>query len=403
MVAALFNAPETSGAIEFDSEVEIVVTSRLYTPSRSEPTVGMFVPGLKPDDSHPSSVLTSLAHDAAFRTNVGVYNPTDVGQPVLFQFFEASGVFLGQFVDRVEPRRLIQVNDGDLFARLGVGRDVRDFYCIVTGDGSNPLYVYGSVIDNRSQDPIFVRGEDARGLRVAKLTLPAVAAVHGVGGTFFHSDVRVWNASSSFAEVIVRFSCFPGDCGERVFVIAPRQMLVFDDVVTTLFHSPETGGAMEFISEQPLVVTSRLYTPDRSAPTVGMFVPGLAPRRASPAVVLNGLSHPASSSSGSRVNVGVFNEGDAAQVVTYRLVDGNGVTIGQTARLFAPREAFQINDVFAFLNVSGAVETAYCLIEGSEQLPLFAYAAVIDNRSQDPIFIPGEDDPEKPPIVPLAK
>ena len=30
-------------------------------------------------------------------------------------------------------------------------------------------------------------------------------------------------------------------------------------------------------------------------------------------------------------------------------------------------------------------------------------AAVIDNRSQDPIFIPGEDDPEHPPILPLAK
>jgi hypothetical protein len=76
--------------------------------------------------------------------------------------------------------------------------------------------------------------------------------------------------------------------------------------------------------------------------------------------------------------------------------------LGQTARLFAPREVFQVNDVFAFLNVAGPVETAYCLVEGSEALPLFAYAAVIDNRSQDPIFLPGEDDPEHPPIVPLA-
>ena len=127
------------------------------------------------------------------------------------------------------------------------------------------------------------------------------------------------------------------------------------------------------------------------------------PLRASPAVVLNGLSRPADPSSGSRVNVGVFNQSEVPQVVTFRLVDGNGTTIGQTARLFAPREAFQVNDVFAFLNVAGTVETAYCLVEGSEALPLFAYAAVIDNRSQDPIFIPGEDDPEHPPILPLAK
>jgi hypothetical protein len=44
----------------------------------------------------------------------------------------------------------------------------------------------------------------------------------------------------------------------------------------------------------------------------------------------------------------------------------------------------------------------YCLIEGSKLLPLFACAAVIDNRSQNPIFLPVENDPEKPPIVPLV-
>ncbi len=117
--------------------------------------------------------------------------------------------------------------------------------------------------------------------------------------------------------------------------------------------------------------------------------------------MLNGLSHPEDPASGSRVNVGVFNQADVAQVVTYRLFDGGGHAIGQTARLFAPREFFQVNDVFGFLGVSAPVETAYCLVEGSELLPLFAYAAVLDNRSQDPIFIPGEDDPEHPPIVAL--
>ncbi|HEX9303836.1 MAG TPA: hypothetical protein VGA31_05240, partial [Thermoanaerobaculia bacterium] len=189
---------------------------------------------------------------------------------------------------------------------------------------------------------------------------------------------------------------------EQSFLVAPRHELVLDDIVSAFFHAPGTGGAVEFVGEQSLVVTSRLYTPDRSAPTLGMFVPGLAPRRASPTVVLNGLSHPAASDSGSRVNVGVFNQADVPQLVTYRLFDGGGNRLGQATRLFAAREIFQINDVFAFLGVSGAVESAYCLVEGSENLPLFAYAAVIDNRSQDPIFIPGEDDPGHPPIVPLG-
>jgi hypothetical protein len=180
-------------------------------------------------------------------------------------------------------------------------------------------------------------------------------------------------------------------------------MIAWDDIVTSLFASSSSGGAMEFVSEVPIVVTSRLYTPTLIESTYGMFVPGLPPVASSPSVILNGLSHPPTFATGSRVNVGAFNQADVAQVITYRLFDGSGNQIGQTARLFAPREFFQINDVFAFLDVSESVESAYCLIEGSELLPLFAYAAVIDNRSQDPIFVPGEDDPEHPPIVPLAK
>jgi hypothetical protein len=178
---------------------------------------------------------------------------------------------------------------------------------------------------------------------------------------------------------------------------------VLDDVVASLFQAPGTGGAIELVSAQPLVVTSRLYTPDRSAPTLGMFVPALAPVRASPLLVINGLSHPASAASGVRVNVGVFNQADVAQVVTYRIFDGAGNRLGEASRSFAAREVFQINDIFAFLGVSAIVESAYCQVEASELLPIFAYGAVIDNRSQDPIFIPAEDDPGKPPTVPLGR
>jgi hypothetical protein len=157
------------------------------------------------------------------------------------------------------------------------------------------------------------------------------------------------------------------------------------------------------VSPQPLVVTSRLYTPDRSEPTLGMFVPALAPVRASPFLVINGLSHPATPASGVRVNVGVFNQADVAQVMTYRIFDGAGNKLGEASRPFAAREIFQINDVFAFLGITAPVESAYCLVEASELLPIFAYGAVVDNRSQDPIFIPAEDDPEKPPTVPLGR
>jgi photosystem II stability/assembly factor-like uncharacterized protein len=409
IAVSLFDAPETAGAVEFESGQLIIVTSRLYTPEASHPTTGMFVPGLKPEEASASQALTSLSHSAdpstGFRTNVGFYNPTDTGSFVDLGFFEASGPSLGRIRLFVGPRQPLQLNDAEIFQRLGIPRDVPDFFCVVSTFGGARIHAYAAVIDNRSQDPIFVPGQDTEGIPESKITLPAAASLRGAGGTDFHSDVKVWNTSeTAFANVTARYVCFTGGCGdaEESFLVAPRRMLVLNDVVTSLFHAPDTGGVIEFVSGQPLVVTSRLYTPAPSEPTVGMFVPGLPPGRASPAVVLNGLSHPANFSSGSRVNVGVFNQADVAQVVTYRLFDGAGNQIGQTARLFAAREAFQVNDIFSFLNVSAAVETAYCLLEGNEFLPLFAYAAIIDNRSQDPIFVPGEDDPEHPPIVPFG-
>ena len=405
IVGTLFGAPETFGAIEFESRTLIVVTSRLYSPARGEPTVGMFVGGLKEDDAHAAAVLTSLSHSAnpatGYRTNVGVYNPHDVAQSLVFTFFAATGALLGQFSDTVGPRRPLQINDAEIFRRLNIASDVRDFTCVVSGDRINALFAYASVIDNRSADPIYIPGEDAAGLAVSKVTLPAAASLGGIGGTFFHTDARIWNASPlAFAAVTVRYVCFTGACGtsQREILIGPRQTVVLDDVVGAFFGAPGTGGSVEFVSEEPIVVTSRLYTPARSEPTFGMFVPGMVPDRASPAQVLNGLAR----SGDSRVNVGVFNDADP-QVITYRLFDGGGNLLGIASRFFGKREVFQVNDVFSFVGVTASsVESAYVLVEGSELLPIFSYAAVIDNRSQDPIFIPGEDDPEKPPIRPSA-
>lgn len=410
IAVSLFNAPETAGAVEFESDRMLVVGSRLYSPDASQPTTGMFVPGRKPEDASASQVLTSLSHSAdattGFRTNVGFYNGTDSSTFVSLDFFDASGASLGQIVSFARPRQPLQLNDDEVFQRLGIARDVPNFFCVVTAyPDQTPIYTYAAVIDNRSQDPIFVTGQDAAAAPQSKVTLPAVASLPGAGGTFFHSDARIWNASlTAFTTVTARYVCFTGDCGdsEQTFLLGPRRMMVVDDIVASLFHAPGTGGAVELVSPQPLVVTSRLYTPDRSEPTLGMFVPALAPVRASPFLVINGLSHPASSASGVRVNVGVFNQADVPQVVTYRIFDGSGHKLGEASRFFAAREIFQVNDVFAFLGITAPVESAYCLVEASELLPIFAYGAVVDNRSQDPIFIPAEDDPEKPPTVPLG-
>jgi hypothetical protein len=123
-----------------------------------------------------------------------------------------------------------------------------------------------------------------------------------------------------------------------------------------------------------------------------MSVPALDPPASATSQVLLLISK------GSRVNVGVVNPEGAAQVVTIRLFSDTGRLLGTLTRLLERRRATQINDIFHALGVPGNVAAAYCLVEGNAPFRIYSYAAIIDNESQDPIFVTGQNDPERPPI-----
>jgi hypothetical protein len=223
-------------------------------------------------------------------------------------------------------------------------------------------------------------------------TLPAAASLHGAPPTFFHSDVSVFNPSATqSATVTARYRCFTGACGNAVqtFTVGPRQMRVFDDVVGTLFGAAETGGAVEFSGS--VLVDSRLYTPSRPAPTVGMYVPGLSPAEAYAEAVVTSLSYSANLSTGFRTNVGVYNGNDVAQTVTFTLFNPQGVQIGQTAQLVPARTPLQINNIAGFVGITTDVPSFYCVVRGDGISKNYVYAAVLDNQSQDLFLVKGAD------------
>ncbi|MEP6994799.1 MAG: hypothetical protein ABI968_09785, partial [Acidobacteriota bacterium] len=269
------------------------------------------------------------------------------------------------------------------------------------GDPRSSVFSYAAVIDNQSQDTIFIPGRDASVLGSSFVTLPAASSLHGVGGAFFHSDVTVTNLDVSATNFALDFRCLAGTCGATAqsLLLDPGQSHLFEDLVGTTFASPESGGAVEVVGRAPFVVTSRLYTPSHPDPTVGMFVPGLGPGDAAPAAVLTSLSYSADPTKGFRVNVGAFNRADAARTVTFRLFSAAGEPLGQTAQTLLGHEALQLNDIFGMLGVHTDVLGAYCLVDADGFGALYPYAAVIDNQSQDPIFVTGQNDPE-PPAVP---
>ena len=129
-----------------------------------------------------------------------------------------------------------------------------------------------------------------------------------------------------------------------------------------------------------------------------MFVPGLGPGDSTGNAVLTSLSNSVDSTTGFRSNVGVYNASDAPQSVAITLFGNTGQSIGRTSFTLGAREVKQINDIFSAVGVHANVPSAYCTVQGDGLSPFYAYAAVVDNQSQDPIFIPGQNDPEPPPI-----
>ena len=391
VVMSLFGGPETAGPIELVGPV--LAESRIYSPVKPAPSTGADVSGLSADRAYAESILLSLSRSAdsstGFRTNAGVYNPSPDALTVAFTVHRPDGTEIGAVTRAVGGKSAIQVND--VFNAAGITGDVADAYAIVKADGIHELFAYATVIDNQSQDTVFVNGRNARGVEPDVSTVAASASIHGVGSAFFHSDLRVFNPSRDKAvQVLASFRCYVGPCPqtlERTFTVAPREMKVLNDVDGTLFGAPETAGAIEVSGN--VLVDSRIYTPNRPEPTSGTGIPGQARVEATTEAALLALSHSADQSLGFRTNLGIFNPGPFDLPVTISLRRPDGSEMGKVTRTVPPRTSVQVNDVFRTAGLSQDVANAWALVTANGRDTFFAYATVIDNRTQDSVFVRG--------------
>jgi hypothetical protein len=79
---------------------------------------------------------------------------------VTFTLYNPQGVQIGQTSQVVPARTPVQINN--IAGVVGIATDVPSFYVVVRGDGTSKLYAYGAVLDNQSQDLIFVKGVESR-------------------------------------------------------------------------------------------------------------------------------------------------------------------------------------------------------------------------------------------------
>src|SRR5258708_11204549 len=185
--------PSGAGAIAIEatsasSPPTIKRTSRTYT-SGGSGTYGQGVPNVASDALQQTLFVTGLESDSDYRTNIGLVNRGDVPVSVALTLYDGNGATVGNISVIVAANNFQQASLASFFPSV----DNRAYTALSlrTDAGiANAISVYASVIDNRTQDPIYLQAAGTR--NGSRSVIPAVGRAGGANGTFWRSDVRLF-------------------------------------------------------------------------------------------------------------------------------------------------------------------------------------------------------------------
>jgi hypothetical protein len=158
-VQNLLGVGDGLGAIRVLSTRNLTAVARIYNDQRPVDggTFSQFVPSQSGTQNRATGALPMLANAgdgaaASYRTNVGWFNSAGGDVSVTWQAHGANGDVLATTTRTIAGRAQEQVPLGSLFPTLGA---VDNVYVTFTTTGG-PIYVYGSVVDNKNGDAIFI-------------------------------------------------------------------------------------------------------------------------------------------------------------------------------------------------------------------------------------------------------
>jgi len=277
----------------------------------------------------------------------------------------------------------------------GVAEDL-DLFSVRVDPGSASLAVYASVVDNLTGDPVIhlaAEPSDDPGYLVG------LAHLAGAQGSTWRSDLALSNPGA--APVDVRLDYVPDvDPGYSPYLtvpLAPGASYAFEDVIGFLM-GPDAGSKGYARVSTPagsggLRVAARTYN-QGDAGTFGQGLPLLGADALIPVGrrgLIAGVRASADHSTGFRTNLGLVNTdpgaGSTVEIVAFDLA---GQEVGRIPGYhLAPGQYVQF-ELFGALGLSGLDLAGSVEVRLTAGGPIAAYASIIDNRTQDPVFIPAQ-------------
>lgn len=212
--------------------------------------------------------------------------------------------------------------------------------------------------------------------------IPVVGHVSGANGTRFVSDVRMLNRAPRAAVITLIFTPSGAD-GNTSFaavnaVVDPARVVAFDDIVGNELQSVGTGQLEILGDVEQLAISSRTYTTSPSG-TFGQSIPAFVASTATSPQIINY----AEVDDAFRTNYGFAEVNGAGGTVHVAVLD---------ARTGANVASFDHHvEPFSHGQFPLLIRGDFVLILTGT--PVLGYASVIDNRSGDPIYVPGVPPP----------
>lgn len=389
----------TSAQTEVTKSLVSLASSRTYNKT-SQGTLGQFIPaipfagfvGKTPPEAAAKTILSlqQLAQNDSYRTNLGLVEASGNAVQVQVRFYDANGTKLLEVRVALLAGEHLQINEilkKNGVMDLDIGRAEVE---VLDGDGM--ITAYASVIDNLTNDPLLVQAVNLAEIGADKYVVPGVAH-YETGQARWRSDMQIFNAEAAPVEATLSFfrqgETTPAQTAQ--ITVQPGAITSLGDVIATVFGESNTGGSVHVTTTgtSKLVVTARTYDQTESR-TYGQFIPAVTEAQAfgvgdRPMQVLQMEQSP-----DFRTNLGIVEvTGQPVQIELTAHVAESRVTPRVQVTLQG-NEFRQLDKVLQSLNVGNTYNARVALRVIGGQGKIAAYASAIDNKTQDPTYVPGQ-------------
>jgi hypothetical protein len=270
---ALWSASGLVGALSVHSDQPLVIRARTYNTAATG-TFGVALPvyasgRLLAEGETADSIWVQQdpSGTSGFRTNVGVVFPDAAGGEAIVTYSNAAGAVVGTQTYSSASAGFQQLSIAPVAPGLVVGRAQ-----ISVTRGHAAGYAVG--VDNVTGDTSLYPFE-ALPAGVQDVVVNGVARLNGRNNTFFRTDARFYNPTSSDVTVTVRFhaagAANPTPQSGTVNLPAGRIVEVVD-VLGSILNAPVgSGGAVRFTADQPVAILCRTSNVDPQGIQPGTF------------------------------------------------------------------------------------------------------------------------------------